>query len=183
MLVDAYLALNDAAAAQAVLAEILKRFHGRPEADLARGRIHLAAVHLPQAVAAFDAACKALASRAAPPRLLADGKTWHGRALYFAGELPKAQVLLQDAAKADPSSFASAYYLGQVLYERGQLPDARAAFDQATKLDPTVADAFFYLGDAAFRLKDAPAAKLALAKYLQLAPRGDFAAEAKRMMK
>lgn len=96
------------------------------------------------------------------------------------------------AADIDPTQ-AGMYYFneGAVLYNRGKMDEAGAAFDKVLAIDPTKADAYYYkgasqLGKATIGKDgkmEAPAGTAdAFNKYLELAPTGPHAAEAKAML-
>jgi tetratricopeptide (TPR) repeat protein len=174
--------LDDAATTQATLEDVLKRFAGKPEADLARGRVHLAYGRSPQAVEAFAAAEKTLSQQQAAPRVLADARTWLGRAQYYNNELAKARGSFEEAVRLDPSNAEAHYNLGLLLFEQDQLASARTSFARAVEVSPIHADAWFYLGDAARRMGDRQKAREAAQMYLKLAPKGDLAAEARRLL-
>jgi tetratricopeptide (TPR) repeat protein len=182
LLIDASLLMNDDDTTNATLQEVLKKWAGFPEADLAVGRVKLAFSQAPQAVEKFAAADKALTARGAPPRVIADARTWLGRAQYFNNDLTKAKQSFEEAGKLDPSAAEPQYQLGLLYYEQQQLPLSRAQFEKTVQLNPNYADAYFYLGDCARQMKDGAKAREALQSYLKLAPKGDFAAEARRML-
>ncbi len=180
LLIDASLQLDDRDGVNAVLTEVLKKFSGRAEADLARGRVHVANGAFAQAIDAFLAAGKAMAAGVAPPRQVSDGLAWLGRAYYFNNELAKARASLEEAARLDPSNVEAYFHLGLLLVDQGQLALARAAFQRATDANPGFPDAWFFLGDTSRRLGDRGKAISAYAVYLRLVPKGDYAAEARK---
>jgi tetratricopeptide (TPR) repeat protein len=181
LFIDASLAREDKEAVSATLAEVVKKFAGKPEADLARGRVYVASGSLGPAVEALGKAEKALTAANAPPRRLADAKAWLGRALYFNNELGKAKTLLEEASKLDPGNVEAHFYLGLLLLDQRQPAAARAAFLAATAANPTFADAWFFYADTSRAAGDKAKAVPAFKKYLELAPRGDYAGEARRL--
>ncbi len=84
-----------------------------------------------------------------------------------------------DAIK-DPAVYVN---LGILLLNRKKPEDAWGYFDQAVRLAPTDADSYFYRGLTALQLKRKPEAKADLQKYLELAPDGAQAADAKDLVK
>ena len=56
-------------------------------------------------------------------------------------------------------------------------------FDQAVRVAPADADSYFYRGLTAVQLKKKAEAKADLEKYLELAPEGAQAADAKELLK
>lgn len=80
----------------------------------------------------------------------------------------------------DPGVFVN---LGILLLNKKKPEDAWGYFDQAVKLAPSDADSYFYRGLAALQLKHKAEAKADLQKYLELAPQGSQAADAKELLK
>ena len=62
------------------------------------------------------------------------------------------------------------------------MADARTAMDSAVKADPLYGDAWYYLGRSRAALSD-PTAKEAWAKYLEVAPKGPYAAEVREALR
>jgi tetratricopeptide (TPR) repeat protein len=96
------------------------------------------------------------------------------------------------AAAADPSN-AAAYYFneGAALTNAGKLDEANAAFDKALQLDPNRAEAYYWkgvngIGKATVGKDGKMSAPAGTAedfnKYLELAPTGRYANEAKQML-
>jgi tetratricopeptide (TPR) repeat protein len=92
----------------------------------------------------------------------------------------------------DPTSGGNCYYnVGIVFSNKGRMKQASAALLKATQVDPKNADAWFFLGGAYLALMDTkeaggkityiiqPGTAEAYQKYLELAPTGPRAAEAK----
>ena len=182
LLIDANLQLDDKDGVNAVLTEAVKKFSGRAEADLARGRVHVANGAFGQAIEAFIAADKGFTGRGAPPRLVSEARSWLGRAYYFNNELAKARAALEDAARLDPSNVDAHFHLGLLFVDQGQLAPARTAFQHATEANPGFADAWFFFGDTSRQLKDRAKATLGYQTYLKLFPKGDYAAEARKYL-
>jgi Tfp pilus assembly protein PilF len=135
-----------------------------------------------QAVNAFTAADKSLTARGAPPRLLSEARGWLGRAFYFNNELAKARVALEDAVRLDPSNADAHFHLGLLFVDQGNLAQARTAFQHATEVNVGLADAWFFYGDTSRQLGDKAKANLGYQTYLKLAPKGDYASEAKKYL-
>src|SRR5262249_32840349 len=75
-----------------------------------------------------------------------------------AGDLMRAQVLLSEAARADPSNVQARMALGAALGELGRLDEAIAALQEAAALAPGLAAAHYNLGNVlekAGRLEEA----------------------------
>ena len=74
------------------------------------------------------------------------------------------------------------YNQGIILWNQGKIPEAKVKFEEALKANPNHAEANFQLGMAQLNGGDIPSAIAAFEKYLQLAPTGQFAAQAKGML-
>jgi tetratricopeptide (TPR) repeat protein len=95
------------------------------------------------------------------------------------------------SAQADPSSAAQAYFnMGAVLTNAGRVNDAIAAFDKCIAADPTKAEAYYQkgvnlLGKATLqgdKTVAAPGTVEAFQKYLEIAPTGPNAQNAKDLL-
>jgi tetratricopeptide (TPR) repeat protein len=113
-------------------------------------------------------------------------------ALSKAKKFPEMQGELEKAAQIDPTKAGQYYYnLGASLVNSGQNEPAGAAFKKAIELDPNHADSYYQYGvflvgkasfDAAGKVIPVPGTVDAFQKYLQLAPTGQFAEQAKAML-
>jgi len=108
-----------------------------------------------------------------------------------AGKVDDAVKAYDLAAQADPSSAAQAYFnTGAVLTNAGKADQAIAAFDKCIAADPTRAEAYYQkgvnlLGKATLqgdKTIPAPGTVEALQKYLELAPTGPNAQNAKDLL-
>jgi tetratricopeptide (TPR) repeat protein len=115
-----------------------------------------------------------------------------GQAYAKTNQVDKAVEQYNGAVQADPPN-AAAYYFneGAALTNAGKLDEANAAFDKSLQLDPNRAEAYYWKGvngiGKASVGKDgkmtAPAGtEEAFNKYLEMAPTGRYAAEAKSML-
>lgn len=115
-----------------------------------------------------------------------------GTVLAHAGKVDEATASCDQVAVLDKPNAAMCYRnLGIVLYNTNKLKEAVTPLRKATELDATNADAFYLLGAslvAAMESKKVgdklefvvqPGTAEAYQKYLELAPTGRFAAEAK----
>lgn len=181
--IDAYLAAGDAKGADAALADVLKRFANQPVADLALGRVHLFNDRLRDAMVALANARKSLSEAKAAPRWRAEADLWLGRAHYVGDDLRAARDALLAAVRRYPASADAFLMLGKVEQERGKDKAAAKAYARAVALDPAGRpEAWFLLGETSAALRDRKRAREAFERYLQLAPDGDFAAEAKEAL-
>jgi len=80
----------------------------------------------------------------------------------------------------DPGVYLNA---GIVLLNKKNAAGAWEEFDKAVKIKPDDPDGYFYRGLAALQLKKKEEAKADLQKYLELAPTGSQAADAKDLLK
>lgn len=115
-----------------------------------------------------------------------------GQALAKSNQTEEAIKEYDAAAQADPAN-AGMYYFnaGAVLTNKGKVDEANTAFDKAILADPTKADAYYQkglnlLGKAGLNkdgtMAPVPGTAEALNKYLELAPTGPHAEEAKAML-
>lgn len=74
------------------------------------------------------------------------------------------------------------YNAGVESYTAGDYNAAAASFQKAIDLKADMANAYFWLGMADYNLKKYPEARTNYQKYLQLAPQGDQADNAKKML-
>jgi tetratricopeptide (TPR) repeat protein len=170
------------ATAQTAVLEVGKDFAGRAEAELARGRLHLAKGEGQEAVAAFVAAVKLRLAEPAPPRLVADAKTWLGRGHDYVGDLDGSMSSYAEAVKLDASNALAHFYRGRIQLERGQIEAAHDSFERAVASNAGIVEAYYHLGETGAKLGK-PAARQALLTYLKLAPDGEFVAQARLLLK
>jgi tetratricopeptide (TPR) repeat protein len=93
-----------------------------------------------------------------------------GRALADAGELERAENLLEDALLSDSANFSVLYNLGAVASQAGHYTRSREALEAALRLQPRNVDVLYGLAYACDALKQADAAFRLLAQAAQLAP-------------
>jgi superkiller protein 3 len=74
------------------------------------------------------------------------------------------------------------YNQGIILWNQGKIPDAKVKFEEALKANPNHPEANFQFGMALLNEGKLAEAIAAFEKYLQLAPEGQFAAQAKGML-
>jgi tetratricopeptide (TPR) repeat protein len=99
------------------------------------------------------------------------------------GNLEEAKTVL---ARLPPESIKDpAVYVnfGVLLLNQKRPAEAWGYFDQAVRIAPSDADSYFYRGLTALQLKKKAEAKADLEKYLELAPTGDQAPDAKELLK
>ena len=115
-----------------------------------------------------------------------------GMSLAYAGEFQRAEEELVKCAELDPANGAKYLYnLGVLLSNSGRGKEAAEAFRKATKIDPSYPKAWYQLGrslvpaakvDETGKSIPAPGTMEALEKYLELAPDGGYAAQARSLI-
>jgi tetratricopeptide (TPR) repeat protein len=171
----------NADAAIATLEEARKRAAERADVALALGRALRVKQEWARAMASFEEARKLDESL--------DAVDYEIGVLYREKkEFPKAVESLEKAIEAYSSSGAppraiaeAAAELGRVAEDQGSLPEAEAWYRKAMSLDPRYADPYFLLGRLLAHGKDRAAAAEALGHYLEVAPTGAWAAEARKL--
>jgi tetratricopeptide (TPR) repeat protein len=116
----------------------------------------------------------------------------YGLALAQAKKFSEAQAELEKAAQLDPTQAGKYYYnLGATEINAGQTDPAAAAFKKAMESTPPYTDAFYQYAVTLVskaqigsdgKVTPAPGTVEAFEKYLELAPNGPFAQQAKDMM-
>jgi tetratricopeptide (TPR) repeat protein len=74
------------------------------------------------------------------------------------------------------------YNQGIILWNQGKTAEAKAKFEEALKANPSHPEAHYQLGMAQLNSGDIPGAIASFEKYVELAPSGQFAAQAKGML-
>ena len=99
-----------------------------------------------------------------------------------AAEMSKKANELGGAATGGASA-SVVYNQGIIFWNQSKVPEAKAQFEQAIKLDPKMADAHYWLGMALVNEGKLPEAVAAFEKYVSLAPTGQYAEQAKGIIK
>ncbi len=114
-----------------------------------------------------------------------------GEALAKIGKGPEAMQAYTQAAQLDPANAGMYYFnLGAILTNQGKVDEAIEAFDKAIAADPTKVEAYYQkgvnlLGKATLvngKMVAPPEAEQSLQKYLELAPNGPNAQNAKDLL-
>jgi tetratricopeptide (TPR) repeat protein len=116
-----------------------------------------------------------------------------GEAYAMAGKIPEAQAAYEAAAQADPKSAAVRYGNEAIIMDRvGNLDATVAAADKAIAADPNKPIPYYLKGKALInkatvdpktqKIVAPPGCAEAYQKYLELAPDGPFAADAKSVL-
>jgi Flp pilus assembly protein TadD len=85
--------------------------------------------------------------------------------------------LCSQAIEASPSSASIAVMLAKTELDRGRTKEALTWAQKAVAIDADIADAYVFIGMAEQEAGHTAAAKVAYKRYLQLAPKGKYAAE------
>jgi tetratricopeptide (TPR) repeat protein len=155
------------------------KLRGSVDVAVARARLSLERARQVQAESLAQAALERLRAPTAPRWLRAEALLWLGRAQWEQGIFRPAQRLLKQATDLDPQSARAFFYLARVDEDLSRADDARAALETATRIDPKLAEAQYELGLVRQQAHD-PSAKEAFQAYLQIAPKGLYADEARR---
>ncbi len=116
-----------------------------------------------------------------------------GEALADENKIPESQAAYDEAAKADPTQAGMFYQNEAIVMSRtGQTDATVAAADKAIAADPTKPIPYYLKGQALInkatvdpktqKIQAPPGTEEAYQKYLQLAPNGQFANDAKSVL-
>ncbi len=94
-----------------------------------------------------------------------------------------AQAAKLGSAGPGGASASVLFNQGVIAWNAGKYPEAKKAFEEAIKLDPKLADAYYLLGMANLNQGSMPDAVQAFEEYLKLAPAGQYAQQAKEILK
>jgi tetratricopeptide (TPR) repeat protein len=117
-----------------------------------------------------------------------NGDPYNQLATLYNGQkkFDKAAEMAGEAAKRGGGAGGAApealYNQGVVLWNAGKASEAKAQFEAAVKAKPDYADAHYWIGMANLNEGKMPEAATAFEKYLQLAPTGQFAEQAKGVL-
>lgn len=110
----------------------------------------------------------------AAPALFALGEVFRRQKKY-----EEAERVLQEGLKLDDKSPQGHLALGRVYWERNDLAKAGPEVGRAIKLKPDYAEAHLLAGNILLRARRPENALVEFEEYLRLAPRGEFAAQAR----
>jgi tetratricopeptide (TPR) repeat protein len=106
-----------------------------------------------------------------------------GTVLYAQGHVKEAKEMWLKVLAVDPK-FASAYYnIGNACESEKSFGEALSIYAQAIAVAPTMADAYYRMGAIYCRQHHLPQGSLMLRRAIEIAPDGDFVAEAKKMQR
>jgi tetratricopeptide (TPR) repeat protein len=148
----------------------------------------------PEAIDAYNKAIQigSTQTRANVKNMMASYYNNLGQAYARTGKTPEAIDSYNKAAEQDPTRAAQFYYNeGAVLTNTGKTDDANAAFNKAIQADPNKAEAYYQRAvnslqkatvDKSGKMIAPPGTVDDFNKYLQLAPTGPYAEQAKQML-
>ena len=102
---------------------------------------------------------------------------------YQAGEYQKAVAVLEQVVADEPSSLQGWLVLSQARYDAGNTGGAKDAAARVLELDPKNAKVHLLLATIAHDASDKVTMRAEVEKYLELAPNGEHAAEAKALLR
>lgn len=103
--------------------------------------------------------------------------------LYDMGKLADATRALEELVAADPSNTQAWLMLGFTRFDSGDSAGAEEAVNTVLALDPAKARAHLLRASILISAKNRPQANAEIQKYLELDPNGEFADEAKALLK
>lgn len=102
---------------------------------------------------------------------------------YQAGEYQKAVAVLEQVVADDPNSLQGWLVLGEARYDAGNTSGAKEAAARVLELDAKNAKVHLLLATIAHDAADKATMRAEVEKYLELAPNGEHAAEAKALLR
>jgi tetratricopeptide (TPR) repeat protein len=93
-----------------------------------------------------------------------------------------AQAAKLGAAAPGGASASVVFNQGVIAWNASRIPEAKKAFEEAVRLDPKMADAHYWLGMAHLNEGNMPEAAKAFQAYLDIAPTGQYAEQAKGIL-
>ncbi|MEP6706922.1 MAG: tetratricopeptide repeat protein [Pyrinomonadaceae bacterium] len=91
----------------------------------------------------------------------------------------KAEKTLQDGIKLDDKSWHGYFTLGRLYWDQGDIAKAAPPIGKTLQLKPDFAEAHLLAGNILLRVAQQERALVEYQEYLRLAPRGEFAAQAR----
>ncbi len=145
------------------------------------GLAHVELDQMDEAEVAFMAAIELRADNAASYTGLA-GIYNAQRRFAEAAEMSAEAARLSGGGAGAATDPVAVYNQGVIYWNAGAFPEAKEQFEQAVALDPSNADAHYQLAMASLNLGDMTTAVGALEKYIEIAPDGQYADQARGMV-
>lgn len=95
----------------------------------------------------------------------------------------EAEKTLLAGLKLDENSWHGHFALARLYYEQNEILKAAAPIGRTLQLKPDFAEAHLLAGNILLKLNQTQRAAIAYEEYLRLAPKGEFAAEARNLVK
>jgi tetratricopeptide (TPR) repeat protein len=108
------------------------------------------------------------------PTLLSLGEVYWRQKRY-----DDAEKILQDGIKLDDKSWHGYFTLGRLYWDKGDVVKAAPSIGRTLQLKPDFAEAHLLAGNILLRLEQKERALLEYQEYLRLAPKGEFAPQAR----
>ena len=93
----------------------------------------------------------------------------------------EAEKILLEGLKLDDKSWHGYFTLGRLYWDKGDIARAGPSIGRTLQLKPDFAEAHLLAGNILLRLQQQQRALLEYQEYLRLAPKGEFAAEAREL--
>jgi tetratricopeptide (TPR) repeat protein len=93
-----------------------------------------------------------------------------------------AQAAKLGASQPGGAGASALFNQGVIAWNASRIPEAKKAFEEAIRLDPQMADAHYWLGMANLNEGNMPEAAKAFQAYLDVAPTGQYAEQAKGIL-
>ncbi|MGA7745204.1 MAG: hypothetical protein WCE40_25555 [Polyangia bacterium] len=145
----------------------------------------VAAAEPPASLPSAPAAAAPPAATLPPSAGVSDGDDLHA-ACKRAAQQHRAKDILAtcgQAFAATPRSADIAVILAKTEFDRGRSSQAVTWARKAVAIDPDASDAYVFIGNAEQNAGHSQAAKAAYQRYLQLAPKGRYAADLRAVLK
>ncbi len=167
---------------QGFLNQAIQKYKAALEADdrIERAYCNLGLIYIAQKnfSKANDAFRKALAIKPNNPFSL----NGMGSVYYSKGKLQDAMERWKKAVEVDPNFFSAYFNMANAWKNERDLDKALENYVMTIKTSPNMADAYYEVGMIFQREKHPAQAQCMLAKAVQLAPDGDFVADAKKQL-
>ncbi|MBX9687947.1 MAG: tetratricopeptide repeat protein [Candidatus Obscuribacterales bacterium] len=167
---------------QGFLNQAIQKYKNALAADdrIERAHCNLGLIYIAQRnfAKASDAFKKALALKANNPFSL----NGMGSVYYSKGKLQDAMERWQKAVEVDPNFFSAYFNMANAWKNEKDLDKALQNYVMTIKTNASMADAYYEIGLILAKQKHPAQAQTMLAKAVQLAPEGDFVADAKKQL-
>ncbi|MDX6611989.1 MAG: protein O-GlcNAc transferase [Blastocatellia bacterium] len=94
----------------------------------------------------------------------------------------EAEKVLQEGLKIDDKSWHGYFTLGRLYWDQGEIGKAAPQIGRTLQLKPDFAEAHLLAGNILLRLREQKRAVLEYQEYLRLAPKGEFASQARELI-